>query len=296
VRPEKDVPNMRGLVLLAVLSVLSGATLTAAQAETAVPAEAAGVAEAAALADALDITGLLAVMHQEGIAYGAELEDGMFPGRGGASWPAAVERIYGNPSWADEFRQAFAAALDDRAADKTAILAFLTSDVGRRAVGLEISARRALLDEAVEEASKLKLAELRDAKDARLAAIREFVSVNDLIDANVMGGLNANLAFYKGLNAAGAFETAMSEAEILEDVWSQEPALRAETEDWLLSFLVLAYAPLSDADLADYTAFSRTEPGQDLNAALFAGFDRVFVKISAALGSAAAVFAAGEDL
>jgi hypothetical protein len=287
---------MHSLFLAALISVLPVLIGPGTRAETAVPTQTAGQADAAALADALDITGLLEVMHQEGIAYGAELEDGMFPGRGGASWAAAVERIYGNPSWADEFRVAFGAALDDRSADKDAILAFLTSDVGHRAIGLEISARRALLDKAVEEASKLKLAELRDAKDARLAAIREFVSVNDLIEANVMGGLNANLAFYKGLNAAGAFETSMSEAEMLEDVWSQEPALRAETEDWLLSFLVLAYAPLSDTDLAEYTAFSRSEPGHDLNAALFAGFDSVFVKISSALGGAAAIFAAGEDI
>lgn len=287
---------MHSLFLAALIAMLPVLLGPATRAETAVPTQTAGQADAAALADALDITGLLEVMHQEGVAYGTELEDGMFPGRGGPSWAAAVERIYSNPAWADEFRGGFAAALDDRAADKDAILAFLISDVGHRAIGLEISARRALLDKAVEEASKLKLAELRDAKDARLAAIMEFVLVNDLIEANVMGGLNANLAFYKGLNAAGAFETAMSEAEMLEDVWSQEPALRAETEDWLLSFLVLAYAPLSDADLADYTAFSRSEPGQDLNAALFAGFDRVFVKISSALGGAAAVFAAGEDL
>jgi hypothetical protein len=287
---------MQSLFVAALISVLPVLLGPGTRVETVVPIQMTGQADAAALAAALDITGLLEVMHQEGVAYGAELEDGMFPSRGGPSWAAAVERIYSNPAWADEFREAFAVALDDRAADKNAILAFLTSDIGRRAIGLEISARRALLDEAVEEASKLKLAELRDAEDARLAAIREFVSVNDLIDANVMGGLNANLAFYKGLNTAGAFGSAMSEAEMLEDVWSQEPALRAETEEWLLSFLVLAYAPLSDADLADYTAFSRTEAGQDLNAALFAGFDRVFVKISSALGGAAAVFAAGENL
>jgi hypothetical protein len=289
---------MRSLITVALVCLITGISLTPALAQKAAPPPdgAAEAATAEALTEALNIRDLLDVMHQEGIAYGADLEENMFPGRGGASWDATVERIYGDPSWLTQFEATFASALEESRADKGAVLDFLTTDLGRRAIGLEISARRALLDEAVEEASKLKLAELRDARDARLSSIMEFVAVNDLLEANVTGGLNANFAFYKALNGAGAFESPMSEAEILEDVWSQEPALRAETEEWLLSFLVLAYAPLSDADLAAYIAFSRSEAGQDLNAALFAGFVRIFVNISADLGSAAAVFAAGEDL
>jgi Uncharacterized protein conserved in bacteria (DUF2059) len=249
-----------------------------------------------ALIEALDIGGVLAVMQDEGIAYGAELEDGMFPGQGGANWDAAVQRIYAADRGLPIFAKDFAAALDAPGTEVEAMIAFFKSPTGRKAVGLEISARRALLDKAVEEASILKLSELRDAKDARLAAVKAFIEANDLIESNVMGGLNANLAFYKGLNAAGAFDQGMSEAEMLEDVWGQEPSLRSDTEDWLYSFLVMAYAPLSDAELATYTDFSRSKAGHQLNAALFAGFDTLFIDVSRQLGSAAAGFVAGQDL
>jgi Uncharacterized protein conserved in bacteria (DUF2059) len=252
--------------------------------------------KADALIKALAIPDVLAVMQDEGKAYGIELEDGMFPGQGGANWAAAVARIYAADRGLPIFATDFAAALEASGADVDAMVAFFESDTGRKAVALEVSARRALIDEAVEEASRLKLSELEDMKDARLAAVERFIAANDLIDSNVMGGLNANLAFYQGLSAAGAFPEPMSEAEMLEDVWSQEPALRTETEVWLKSFLVMAYAPLSDAELEAYTAFSLSEPGQDLNAALFAGFDRLFMDVSRQLGTAAAGFAAGQDL
>jgi len=41
---------------------------------------------------------------------------------------------------------------------------------------------------------------------------------------------------------------------------------------------------LTDADLQAYIAFSKTGPGQALNAALFAGYDAVFGHVSRALG------------
>jgi hypothetical protein len=249
-----------------------------------------------ALIAALDVPAVLAVMQDEGLAYGADLEDSMFPGLGGANWDAAVRRIYDAERALPVFTKDFAAALDAPGTDVDAMIAFFASDTGKKAVGLEVSARRALLDKAVEEASKLKLAEMRDAKDARLGAVKTFIEANDLIEGNVTSGLNANLAFYKGLSAAGAFDQGMSEAQILEDVWGQEPSLRADTEDWLDSYLMMAYSPLTDAELTAYIDFSRSKAGHDLNKALFAGFDTLFVEVSHQLGIAAAAFVAGQDL
>jgi hypothetical protein len=66
----------------------------------------------------------------------------------------------------------------------------------------------------------------------------------------------------------------------LSEVWGQEPELRRDTIEWLYSFQLSAYSGLSDADIEAYTAFSETEAGAALNAALFAAFDTVFNQLS----------------
>ena len=60
----------------------------------------------------------------------------------------------------------------------------------------------------------------------------------------------------------GALE--MSEGEILADVWAQEEDTRADTEEWLYGFLLLAYQPLSDDQLDDYVALSASPEGRAL--------------------------------
>lgn len=259
-------------------------------------APAAGSEKTDALIDALALTDVVDVMGEEGIAYGRDLEAQMFPGKGGESWQAAVRGIYAADRILPAFNAQFAQALEAGGGDMDAMLAFARSDVGRKAVTLEVSARRALLDDAVEEAARVRLDELRIADDPRLARIGDFIAAGDLIEANVAGGLNASLAFYRGLAAAGGFDQPMPEDEMLSEVWAQEPSLRTDTEEWLFSFLVLAYAPLTDSELQAYTDFSTSKPGRDLNKALFAAFDSIFVDVSGRLGRAAAQYVAGQNL
>lgn len=248
------------------------------------------------LSAALQLPEVFAVMTEEGLGYGRELEADMFPGSGGARWNEAVAGIYETGRMVDGFSEAFEAALDTSGGNVSSMLDFFSSDLGRRVVALEISARRALLDEAVDEASRAKLDEMRETGDPRLELIEEFVSVNDLVDANVTGGLNANYAFYLGLADAGALPSAMSEDEIIGEIWGQEADIRDETEIWILSYLAMAYAPLSDEEIGEYIDFSETEAGRDLNRALFAGYDTVFEDVSRQLGRAAGAILAGQDL
>ncbi len=173
---------------------------------------------------------------------------------------------------------------------------FFASDIGQRIVAYEITAREALLEEGIEEAAQETL-RLREAEgDPRLALVREFVEANDLVESNVMGAMNANYAFYIGLMDGNAFPRQMSEQDILTDVWSQEDEIRADTEEWVHSYLLMAYQPLSDEDLQTYIDMARTDEGRALNRALFAAFDEVFTDISATLGLASARFIAGQDL
>lgn len=282
------------------LRLVLSALVLAHPALTAAPLRAETVAGTQTTAEDLSrillIPGIIAVMRAEGLEYGRSLEDEMFPGRGGPAWEATVALVYDEPTMLKRFQTAFAAALDSDPATMTAVAAWFSTPLGQRILTLEIEARRALMDKSVEEAARVRAEEMTADNAPRIAALRDFVAANDLIEANVQGALNANLGFYQGMAQAGAFGGDMTEDQMLADVWGQEPDIRTETEDWLFPFLALAYGPLSDADLQGYTDFSRTAAGKRMNTALFAAFDAVFVQISRDLGRAAARQMTGDDI
>ena len=287
---------MTRLLLRLALSalLLSSLALTPLRAETV--AGTPNAVTATDLSRILQIPGIIAVMRREGLEYGRSLEDEMFAGRGGDGWNATVALVYDEPTMLRRFNAAFAAALADDPGTMTAVAAWFDTPLGQRILTLEIEARQALMDKAVEEAARVHADQMTADGDPRMAALRAFATANDLIEANVQGALNANLGFYQGMSQAGAFGDDMTEDQMLSDVWAQEPDIRTETEDWLYPFLALAYGPLSDADLAGYTAFSATPAGAKMNSALFAAFDAVFVQISRDLGRAVARQMTGDDI
>lgn len=248
------------------------------------------------LARLLRIDDLMVVMRDEGVAYGADLEAELFPGAGGARWQRHVARIYDPASMQRRFDAVFGPEMAADPVAQDATRGFFASERGQRIVDLELAARRALLDEAVEQAARVQVDEMRRADDPRIDAIDRFARANDLIEQNVAGALNASLAFYRGMAAGGAFEGGLTEGQMLADVWSQEAEVRREMQEWLFPFLALAYQPLSDDDLQAYVAFSETPAGQTLNAAIFAGFAAVFDAVSQDLGLAAAQMLSGQDL
>ncbi|SIO21607.1 hypothetical protein SAMN05444722_0864 [Rhodovulum sp. ES.010] len=260
----------------------------------ALPVRAEPSEEVDTLARALALDELIAIMRQEGLDYGDELQADLFPGRGGDRWDAAVARIYDGGRMAGTLRDTLGAELGDR--DIGPLVEFFTSERGARIIALEISARRALLDPEVEEASIARLEEMQADSAPRLDLIEDFVEANNLVEANVAGALNSNYAFYTGLADGKAFDFELTEEQMLADVWSQEPEIRDETRAWLFSYLAMAYAPLSDEALEAYIELSETSQGKALNRALFAGFDEVFTRISRDLGLAAARFIAGQDI
>lgn len=249
------------------------------------------------LSATMQISDILSVMRQEGFDYGKTLEEEMFPGKGGAAWTATVDGIYNEAAMKSLFDKALIAELG--AADPATlevIEAFFGSDRGQRILTLEVEARRALLDQETENAAKVHVEELAAKDDPRLALIQKFADVNDLVEMNVAGALNANLAFFKGMASAGGFENQMTEDQMLQTVWSEEPAIRDETETWLYPYLALAYQPLSDDDMQAYVSFSDLAEGKVLNAAIFAAFNELFTEISGNLGQAAAKQIHGEDI
>ncbi|SFB71891.1 DUF2059 domain-containing protein [Tropicimonas isoalkanivorans] len=243
---------------------------------------------------ALRIDALVDLIRQEGIGYAADLERDMFPGRGGADWLEMVGEIYDTGRMTTIVQEGLGSDLDP--AEMTELTEFFTSSRGQEIVELEIGARRAMMDPAVEEASAVMLDRMRADGDGRLELLEDFATVNDLVEMNVTGALNANYAFYSGLNAAGAFDRPMGEDDMVRDVWAQEGAIRSKTDTWVFSYLALAYQPLSEEDLRAYVELCASEPGRQLNANLFTAFGEMFRTLSYELGLSAARFMAGEDL
>lgn len=247
------------------------------------------------ISEAMQIGPMLEVMQAEGIAYGEDLALEML---GGPSdrWSAIVAQVYDRSAMEAAFTARFASEMAQLPDDLGPVEAFFASAQGQQIVTLEVEARRAMLDQAVEDAAKVLMQDMVASEDPRLQMLQDFVAAADLEEQNVVGAMNANFAFMQGMAAAGGPAAQMTEQDMLADVWGREAEVRASTREWLYSYFALAYQPLDDADLAAYTAFWKTPAGSRANAALFAAFDEVFVTISRNLGQAAAVQMQGDDI
>ena len=261
---------------------------------TILPVQAEITPEVLRLSKALGLIEIVGVMRAEGIANGDDLAKNMFPGQASGEWRAAVTRIYNIERMEDIAINGFAESIAPD--DAELLTVFFESSLGAKVIALEISARRALMDDAVDEANKAHVAAMIADNDPRITLIDQFIEVNKLLDSNVVGALNSNFAFFTGLVDGGAYTDPLTEDEILREVKSQEEDIRIDTQEWLYGYLAMAYSPLSDEELMLYIKLSQTPEGQALNYALFDGFDTLFNQISHELGLAAAAMMAGQDL
>lgn len=246
------------------------------------------------LFQAMQLPQIIAVMREEGLDYGQELADQMLAGGASADWADAVSTIYDADRMTAEVQNAFDEALAGQ--DLTQMVAFFASEPGATIVTLEVSARRAMLDDEVETAAKELAAVAIGDATPRYQLIDRFAQTNDLIETNVISAMNSNIAYYMGLMQGGAMGGDVTESQLLSDVYGREDEIRSNTTEWVYSFLLLAYDPLSDADLEAYIAFSQTPAGQALNRGLFVAFEKTFEDISRALGQATAQFMVTQEL
>jgi hypothetical protein len=267
------------LRLLAALALMPGVAVAATPAEL------------ARLHDALSTEALMAILSEEGIEQSEDLRDAMFPGRGGAGWTATAAHIYSAARLSGLFRQAFDEALQDT--DAAPLLDFYEGETGALIARLEVDARRAIMAEDVEAAARNAFDAL-DPSSPRMALLEEFAELNDLVDRNVTGALNANLAFYRGLSSGEAFD--MTEDDMLRDVWEQETEIREDTRAWVFGYMTFAYETLTDDQLNDYVVMADSPAGRALNRALFAGFDAIFRDVSYEMGQVTAQFSVGDEL
>ncbi len=233
---------------------------------------------------AMGLSEMVQIMQSEGIEYGDSLADELFPDNDRTVWDDTVRRIHDPAAMEAIIVGTFEAALSD--ADISPVLAFFNDGPGMEIVRLELDARRAMLDPAVEEATLEAYRAMIGEETPRFRQIEEFAEANDLIEANVAGALNASFQFYSGLVDGGAFE--LSESEIIRDVWAQEDETRTDSREWVYGFLLLAYGPLDDDVMDQHIALTKTQAGQAVNQALFAGFNAMYDELSYAIGLAAA--------
>lgn len=244
------------------------------------------------LMDVLRITDVVGILRDEGFTYAKTLDADMLNGQGGAFWQAQVDQIYDVTMITEQIRKALEQGLSGDEID-TAV-AFFSSEAGARIIDMENAARRAMTDPDVEEAARDLFLTLQGSDDALFQQVSRYIAVNDLLERNVSGAMSANYQFYKGL-ADGRY-TKESEEEILAEVWAQQEDIRADTNEWLNGFLLLAYQPLPIEMMEGYVAYAKTPEGQALNAALFEGFETVYRDISYALGRAVALNAEGDEI
>ncbi|MFV0336585.1 MAG: hypothetical protein ACK5JR_21265 [Tropicimonas sp.] len=284
------VRNLLAGLLLACLAFQVGAQVAPVPSRSSAEAR----ERVAPLMEALGAGPLLEIVREEGLANGEKLGREMFAGAEAERWAHAVSRIYDIDRMAEILLDGLATDIDPDHLDP--LLEFFGSALGRRIVALEIAARRALLEPEVKAASGDYLMRLRAEGGERLALLEQFADRNDLVDANVSAALNANLAFFSGLRGEDAPGLRWGEGEVLRDIWQQEEAIRDEIAQWVMTYLSMAFQPLSNDELKTYIAFTGTAAGRGFNTGLFVSFNALFQWTSNQMGQAAAGFLRGETL
>ncbi|WP_428925282.1 hypothetical protein [Marinibacterium sp. SX1] len=243
------------------------------------------------LGEALRLQDLAVLMRDEGLDDARDLLPADATGQVSPVAMAQLEEVFDPGLIRAELTGAFGAL---SAGDLGAAVAFFDSPAGRALVELELVARAAISDPDIEAIARGEWAARRDESGEPIASLRRFAEVNDLVERNTTSTMTARFQFLRGL-AAGAGQPA-DDGEILSRVWAQEGAIRADTEGWLMGYLLLAYGPADPADLDAYVAFSETPAGQAVNAALFEGFEVTYGRISHGLGLVAGRATQAQDL
>lgn len=244
------------------------------------------------LVDVLKLPEAARILSEEGLDHAQDLNEEMLGGEGGPGWQIQVERVYDPARMVELVRSDLGDILSP--AQMEEVTAFYASDLGSRIITLENEARKAIQDPEVEAAARARYESLLESGEARLTYITQIIESGDMITRNVTSAMNSNYQFLRGLVEGDAIE--MSEDEILDDVSGDIEENTADTTGWLNGYLLLAYHPLTDAELETYIVFSDSDAGRALNRALFSGFGKAYEDISYALGRAVALNMTSQDL
>lgn len=223
------------------------------------------------LVDAMGLPALIEAFATDGVRVGQTIDDGFLNGQGGQVWTSTVAQLYDPTRIEAEMRGVMAATLDAEVAAQA--LLFFASDIGAKVVSVEIEARRAFLNPALEDAAKA-------APAAQADAVTALLETRDLIERNAETTVRAQLAFYDGLIATSGQGDAP-------DADAARARVLGDTEAWLRGYYALIHSALTADEIAIYRAFWDTEVGRAVDDALFAAFGDSYTTLSFGLGQAA---------
>ncbi len=244
------------------------------------------------LVDLLELQEAAVILSDEGLSHAEALNQEMLGGQGGPGWQMQVESIHDAGRMVEMVRRALEETMTPDEVE-TAI-AFYSADLGSRIVALENAGRAAIADREVELIARANYGVLAGDHDPRIALVRRLIDAADMIDRNVSTALNSNFQFLRGMRDGGALED--SDEDLLADIGTDLDAVTEDTSVWVHAYMLLAYHPLSDAEIEDYATFAETDAGRALNRGLFDGFGKAYEDISYALGRAAALNMVDERL
>jgi hypothetical protein len=220
----------------------------------------------------MGVPALLQAFSDEGIEAGETLNQNFLNGQGGDLWAETVRRLYDPARLQAEMVDALSNSLPPDVTQQA--LLFFESAEGRKIVDLEVQARRAMQDPELETVARQAGA---DAGEDVIALLQ----TRDLIERNTDAAMSAQTAFFDGL-----IETSGRQS-LVPNMDDRRSAIADETESWLRGYYALVHSPLTDDEIAVYTAFWKTDVGQALDDAMFTGFSASYTTLSFGLGQAA---------
>ena len=244
------------------------------------------------LMDVMRLQEAAQILRAEGLEHAQGLNEDMLAGQGGDGWQVQVNAIYDPARMVETVRSSIEAQFVDISMEDA--ISFYTGDLGSEIVSLENSARAAISDETIEAVARAQYEEIAGTDDPRLALIETLITEGGMIDRNVTSAMNSNYQFMRGLSEGGAME--MTQDEMLADVAAQQEEITEDTTGWLYGYMLMAYSPLTDAELQAYIDFSRTQAGQAINRGLFEGFGAAYAEISYGLGRALSLNMTAQEL
>ena len=243
----------------------------------------------------LDLAALMPILQEEAVTEAARMEgEGLIAG-GGLPWARVVARIHDTPRMEALFRAGVrdaAARMDPQLVDRA--LAFHGSGLGQRVIRLEGSARRALLEDGVEDQARADFARALRNGDPRAEQIVQLIDGADLIAPNVAGGLNAAIAFPAAM-PRGRVRHGPGSAAADGHAWAQRDQRSRPGDDLAAGFSDAGLWPAERRRTGRLRPARRIGRGQALSQLLFAGFDRVFGQTSYDIGMAAALRGQGQQ-
>lgn len=224
------------------------------------------------LIDAMGVPELIAAFATEGIEAGQSIDEMFLNGQGGDVWADTVLRLYDVARMENELRTIMGDALDPAVAEQA--LLFFESDLGVRIIELEVQARQAFIDDAVEAAAKATPATQGE-------AVTVYLTIRDLIERNTDVAVAAQAAFLEALTEASGRNDDPPDMDQL------RARIQSDTESWLRGYNALVQSAMTEDEIAIYTAFWDTEVGEAIDDALFLAFGQSYTTLSYALGQAA---------